>query len=79
MNCLRVVMVGLHPNTTSGVANVVNNWLEAGMKDEIELKYISTLRNFVPGRYLIKFMDAIFAYALFVLKAQGSFDIVHIT
>jgi len=71
-------MFGPHLNSTTGTANVVNNWIEVGLKDKIELHYISTLRNYVPGRYFTKFIDAAIAYVLFAIRTIRTVDIVHI-
>jgi len=79
MNRLRILMFGPHLNSTTGSANVVNNWLEAGLENKIELHYISTLKKSLPDRYANKFIDAVIAYLLLVIKTTTrKFDIVHI-
>ena len=75
---VRVLMFGPHLNATSGISNVVNNWLEAGIKEKIELHYISTLKKFVPGRYVHKLTEAAVAYAILAVKTWRTVDICHI-
>jgi glycosyltransferase involved in cell wall biosynthesis len=71
-------MIGPHLKATSGISNVVNNWKEVGIGNDIRLQYISTLTNYVPGRYVNKVVDAVVAsYQLFFTKSSN-IDLVHI-
>ncbi len=74
----RVLMFGPDLGATSGISNVVNNWLQAGLRDDVELEYISTLDNYVQGQYLIKTFNALRAYIIFFLKSFRHVDLVHI-
>lgn len=71
-------MLGPHLEATSGISNVVNNWIEAGIKDKLHLVYISTLDEYVPGHYLRKFKDALRSYYQFLKISRNAIDIVHI-
>ena len=71
-------MFGPHLDATSGISNVVNNWIKAGIRERIELDYVSTLRKYVPRRYVRKFLDAAIAYVLLGIKTRQRVDIIHI-
>lgn len=73
----RVMMVGPNLLATSGISAVVNNWLDAGLEEEVDFHYLSTLTDYVPGHYLQKTIDALRAYYQFITDAR-KYDIVHI-
>ena len=56
-----VLMVGIGISTTTGIATVVKNWLATDFPDKVNLRYLSTQRESVPGAYLAKFVDGSFA------------------
>ena len=74
----RVLMFGPGLQATSGITNVVNNWFDAGINERINLTYISTLDNYVPGHYLRKFFNAIRAYFFLIKVGLQDTDLVHI-
>jgi glycosyltransferase involved in cell wall biosynthesis len=78
MDKLRILMLGPHLSAKGGSPNVVNNWIEAGIKDKIDLHYISTINDLSPKRYITKFLDAALAYILLTIKTLRIVDIVHI-
>ena len=61
-----------------GISSVVNDWLEAGIDQKLNLKYISTLQDGRPGRYIGKFSDALRAYSRLFIEIMRPVDIVHI-
>lgn len=75
---LRVLMFGPNRFATGGISNVVNNWIESGIEKVIQLNYVSTLTNCVPGQYIYKFWNAINAYYHLIVKSRDHVDIVHI-
>ena len=78
MERFTVLMFGPHLKATSGISNVVNNWIEAGIERQVNVYYISTLRHYVQGRYIHKIMNAMIAYIRLIIKTFGKIDIVHI-
>jgi glycosyltransferase involved in cell wall biosynthesis len=74
----RVVMFGPDLSATSGISNVVNNWLQGGIADMVALTYISTLKEYVPGRFFRKIFEALNAYARMIALPGRDYDIVHI-
>lgn len=75
----KVVMFGPDLNSTSGISNVINNWIEAGIREKVNLDYISTLKhNNIPGRKISKTMEGLYAYGRFFLKSLKPIDLVHI-
>lgn len=74
----KILMFGPSLTATSGISAVVNNWLEAGMAEKVDLDYIPTLIHYVPGRYVGKFLDALRSYCHLLVKSLGPIDIVHI-
>lgn len=74
----QVTMFGPSLAATSGISAVINNWIEAGIHDGIDLDYISTLDDYVPGQYFIKFKNGIRSYLRILTKKSSSVDIVHI-
>jgi len=75
---LKILMCGPHLKATSGISNVVNNWIDAGIGGHVDLCYVSTLRHYVPGRIAAKTMNAIAAYWNVLIKLFASFDILHL-
>jgi len=74
----RILMLGPNLNATSGISNVVNNWLEVGLDKRVDLKYIPTLKHFVPGRLFRKFFEALQAYLILLNLDRNAVDIIHI-
>ena len=74
----RVLMFGPDLDATSGISNVVNNWLEVGLRGKVDLKYISTLKHYVPGRIFFKAIEAMSTYFQLFKVSTNTFDIVHI-
>lgn len=74
----RIVMIGPNLNATSGISNVVNNWLEVGLDKRVDFKYIPTLKHFVPGRLFRKFFEALQAYFIVLNLDRDTADIIHI-
>lgn len=75
---LSVLMFGPNRFTTSGISNVVNNWIENGIGVMANIDYISTLENYVPGQYIIKIGNAVKAYFYLIVKSRQRIDIIHI-
>lgn len=71
-------MFGPGPKVMGGISSVVNDWLEAGIDQKLNLKYISTLKDGRPGRYMGKFSDALKAYFRLLIEIMKPADIVHI-
>ncbi len=78
-------MVGIGISTTTGIATVVKNWLATDFSDKVNLRYLSTQRESVPGAYLAKFVDGSFALlkiaVLFLgrlLTLKGRWDVMHV-
>lgn len=74
---VRVVMLGLGLETTTGIATVVKNWIGSGYDSKVSLRYISTNGNQIPGQNLRKFFEAIYAYVRLVLVTPWT-DVVHL-
>jgi glycosyltransferase involved in cell wall biosynthesis len=74
----RVLMFGPALDATSGISNVVNNWIHSEISEYIELEYVSTLDEYVSGNYLAKIKNAIRSYTFFLRNCLGHVDIVHI-
>jgi glycosyltransferase involved in cell wall biosynthesis len=74
----QVMMFGPDLAATSGISAVINNWIEAGIYDEVELDYVSTLDDYVPGKYFTKFKNGIRSYLRILRTKSNSVDIVHI-
>lgn len=77
-NRLNILMIGPHLNSTGGIPNVVNNLIEAGLRNMVHLKYISTLKKYVPGRYIYKLLELLLACLLLILEKKKDIDIVHL-
>ncbi|MFQ5444607.1 MAG: glycosyltransferase family 4 protein [Nitrospinales bacterium] len=75
---LRVLMFGPSRNYSGGISNVVNNWIETGIGEMIQLHYISTLEISVPGQYIFKIGNALKAYFHFIVHSRHPIDIIHI-
>lgn len=71
-------MFGPHLQATSGISNVVNNWLAAGLAEHVELRFISTLRHSVPGRLVMKVFEGLGAWLQAATLNRQRCDIVHI-
>lgn len=78
MRKLNVLMFGPHPDATGGISTVVSNWMEAGIENNINLDYISTIDDVAPGYYFRKILNAIKAYFIFIKKKRKDIDLVHI-
>ena len=77
-NKYKVLMFGPGLKVMGGISSVVNEWLEAGIEQKLDLKYIPTLKDGRPGRYLGKFSDAVKAYSRMLIEIMRPVDIVHI-
>ncbi len=75
---LRVLMLGPSRNCTGGISNVVNNWMETGIGEMIQLHYISTVEVSGSGQYILKIANAIKAYFIFIVRSRQYKEIVHI-
>ncbi len=75
---LRVVMFGPALSATSGISAVVNKWLAAGLGERVEVRYLSTLDVYAPGRYLAKALEAMRAYVQLARLRPGELDLVHL-
>lgn len=75
---VKVLMFGPSLSTTSGISAVVNHWLEADIDKRLQLNYISTLDNYVPGQYFRKIANALRAYGSFLFRRVNPPDLVHI-
>lgn len=70
---IKVLMVGPDRGVHGGISAVVNEFYAAGLDQEIELKYIGTMKE---GSKLKKLLVAAFAYARFC-RELGWCDVVH--
>ena len=77
-NKYKVLMFGPGPTVMGGISSVVNDWLEAGIEQKLNLKYISTLQDGKPGRYIGKLSDALKAYFKLLVEVIKPADIAHI-
>ena len=75
---LRIRMYGPALDATSGISAVVNNWISAGLASRVELDYVSTLDEYVPGHYLRKLRDAARASVRALFSSRHSTDLAHI-
>ena len=74
---VRVTMMGLGLNTTTGIATVVKNWLSVGYGQQVKFRYISTNHSQVPGQRLRKLVEAFWAYSRLVVLTPWT-DVVHL-
>ena len=74
MGKISVVMFGPNLKTTSGISNVINNWLECKIEEKVDLLYISTLNNYSPGRYIEKLLNAAVCYLHFIFLSKKNLD-----
>ena len=77
-NKYKVLMFGPGLKVMGGISSVVNGWIEAGIEQKLDLKYITTLQDGRPGRYLGKLSDALKAYSILLIEIMRPVDIVHI-
>jgi glycosyltransferase involved in cell wall biosynthesis len=73
-------MIGPDPKMlTGGITNVVRNYMDAGLDERVELKYISTTNIWQPGRFLLRksqiFLDAY--RQIDTLLSGYTIDLVH--
>ena len=78
MEKINVLMFGPHLEATSGISNVVNNWLSGGLQETINCHYVATLMKYVPGRYLYKLIEASFAAGKLLATKNDFPDLIHI-
>ena len=71
-------MFGPALTATSGISNVINNWICADIRQQVELKYIATLDEYVPGQYFKKLCNGLRSYLQYILTRTSSYDVVHI-
>ena len=75
---IRVKMFGPKLSATSGISAVVNNWLAVGFASDVDLEYVATLDEYVPGQRVRKAFNALRSYLRCVRITRLSTDIVHI-
>ena len=76
---LTIVMLGPSLKATSGISGIVNTWLAYGFSERVDLRYIQTLKFYVPGRRFRKLLEAIRAFGfLFIHLLIRRPDLVHI-
>ena len=68
----------LHSALSSGISSVVNNWLNAGIQQGIDLNYVSTLDDYVPGQYYKKLCNGLRSYYRYISTQSSEYDLVHI-
>lgn len=71
---MKVLMVGPDRSVHGGISSVVNNYYEADLDKEIELRYIGTM---VDGSKIRKLLKAMESYIKFII-CVGNYDIVHV-
>lgn len=71
---MNVLMIGPSREVHGGISGVVNNLIEAGLDQKVNLKYIGTMEE---GTKLHKLFVAIRAYLIFCLTLRKA-DIVHV-
>lgn len=71
---IKVLMVGPDRSVHGGISAMVNSYYEAGLGNEVDLKYIGTMRE---GSKVKKLFVAIGAYLEFA-SLVSSFDVVHV-
>lgn len=71
---IKVLMIGPARSVHGGISAVVNNYYEAGLSEQIHLKYIATMVDGSKGR---KFLQAIYAYLVF-LAIMPFYQILHV-
>lgn len=74
MSNVKVLMIGPARSVHGGISGVVNNYYDAGLDREIDLRYIGTM---VDGTKLRKLLQAILAYAGFLMLLPR-YGIVHV-
>ncbi|MCH2101410.1 MAG: glycosyltransferase [Planctomycetes bacterium] len=74
---VRVAMLGLGLDTTTGIATVVKNWISSGYAERVELNYISTNSAQVPGQKFRKIYECLRAYVRLTLALPRT-DVVHL-
>lgn len=75
---IRVLMFGPSLNVTGGMTAVVNNWIDVGIEDLVELKYISTIDYNESGNYFKKLANAVRSYVKYVTTKTKDYDLIHI-
>ena len=75
---IRVAMFGPKLSATSGISAVVNNWLAVGLDRGVDLDYIATLDEYVPGQAGRKLLNALRSYLTCLRVTRLSKDIAHI-
>lgn len=71
---IKVLMVGPDRSVHGGISAMVNSYYEAGLGNEVDLKYIGTMKE---GSKAKKLLIAIGAYLEFA-SLVSSFDVVHV-
>jgi len=71
---LKVLMAGPSPYANGGVASVARNYLEQGLADRCDLRYITTMKE---GSKIYKLFLALASYAEFSRIVQ-KYDLVHL-
>ncbi len=71
---VKVLMIGPDRTVHGGISAVVNNYYEAGLNRQVDLKYIGTMKEGSRGK---KLMVAATAYFKFICLL-GKYDVVHV-
>lgn len=74
MKKIRVLMVGPARNVKGGMTSVVNNYLDYGLQNEIELKYVESVND---KSKILKILSMIKGYIVFSFNI-GKYDVIHI-
>lgn len=74
----RVIMCGPHLDAQTGISSVVKTWLASGFREHVDLTYIATLRNYVPGQRLRKFFQGLHSYFRLAMLENDDSVITHI-
>lgn len=75
---IRVGMFGPKLTATSGISAVVNNWIAVGLDRDVQLEYVATLDEYVPGQTVRKLFNALRSYMRCLRITRLSTDIVHL-
>jgi len=75
---MKVIMIGSHLRVTGGITRVVKNYLQAGIKEKVDLTYLPTYYGsniFVNSMYyLVRYLDLFSKLNIF----QKRYDVAHI-
>ncbi len=77
-NKIKILMFGPDLKATGGITAVVNNWIDAGLKQFVILKYVSTIDFNGPRQYFLKLRNGINSYFKYIALSSSEYDLVHI-